>query len=87
MIDENRVIGKLSFSYTDYDIESVTLQREYFEGTEDFGSIHWILDEFKYFLKALSFPESLVNRIVCLEIGDKILCSDGEVVNPIKSSF
>lgn len=39
-----------------------------------------MLDEFKYFLQAMSFSESMTNRIVYLESGEKLIGEDGGVL-------
>ena len=84
MMEEDNVIGKLHFSFTN-DLEEITLDKVYNEYPEDFDTIMWFLEEFKYFLKAMSFPERMTDRIVYLEEGEKVVDKDGNVVAEYKA--
>ena len=70
---------RLAFSFTDSDGETTNLEKT-FNDSEDIDTIWWLLDEFKYFLKAMSFSEFMTDRIVYLEDGEKVVDSDGEVL-------
>ena len=62
-------------------LEKILLCKKTFsEDCEDIGKIFWLLDEFKYFLNAMSFPESMTNNIVYLEKGEKVIDEDGKVI-------
>lgn len=78
-MEDDKFVGKLHFSFTS-DFETTTLDREYNECPEDFETIYWFLEEFKYFLKSMGFAEFLTNRIVYLEDGEKVIDKDGEVL-------
>lgn len=73
-------MGKISFSFTDDIGETTSLQKTFTGDGEEIGKIDWLLDEFKYFLKAMSFSEDMTDRIVYLEKGEKLLGEDGEVL-------
>ena len=70
---------KLLFSFTDDIGETTTLEKT-FNDCSEIGTLPWILEEFKYFLNALSFSEDMTNRIVYLEKGEKVINKDGELV-------
>ena len=79
-MDNKEIIGKISFSFTDENGETTLLQKTFTGDGEEIGRIDWLLDEFKYFLQAMSFSESMTNRIVYLENGEKLIGEDGEVL-------
>ena len=70
---------KLLFSFTDDIGETATLEKT-FNDCSEIGTLPWLLDEFKYFLNALSFSEDMTNRIVYLEKGEKVVDENGEVI-------
>ena len=70
---------KLLFSFTDDIGETATLEKT-FNDCSEIGTITWLLDEFKYFLQALSFGEDMTNNIICLEKGEKVVDENGEVI-------
>ena len=70
---------KLLFSFTDYIGETATLEKT-FNDCGEIGTLPWLLEEFKYFLNALSFSEDMTNRIVYLEKGEKVIDENGEVL-------
>ena len=78
-MEEDKFIGELHFSFTD-EYETTTLDRVYNECPEDFETIYWFLEEFKHFLKSMGFTESLTNRIIYLEDGEKVIDKDGNVL-------
>ena len=45
---------RLAFSFTDDYGETINLEKT-FNDDDDIGKITWLLDEFKYFLHAMSF--------------------------------
>jgi hypothetical protein len=67
--------AKLLFSFTDDRGETTTLEKTFNVDSyeDDFGTIYWLLDEFKYFLQAVSFPSSLTDRLVYLEPNEDIV--------------
>lgn len=69
-MDSKEIIGKISFSFTDENGETVSLKKTFTGEEEEIGKIDWLLDEFKYFLQAMTFSESMTNRIVYLESGE-----------------
>lgn len=79
-MDDKEIVGKISFSFTDENGETVLLKKTFTDNGEEIGRIDWLLDEFKYFLQAMSFSESMTNRIVYLENGEKLSSEDGEVL-------
>lgn len=79
-MDDKEIVGKISFSFTDENGETVLLKKTFTDNGEEIGRIDWLLDEFKYFLQAMSFSESMTNRIVYLEKGEKLIGDDGEVL-------
>ena len=70
---------KLLFSFTDDIGETVTLEKT-FNDCSEIGTLPWLLEEFKYFLNALSFSEDMTNRIVYLEKGENVIDENGEVL-------
>ena len=78
MEENNKSVDRLLFSITE-DGETTTLDRTYVDCT-DFGRIDWLVEEFKYFLKAMSFPEIMTDRIICLDNGDKVVNASGDVL-------
>lgn len=78
-MEQDKFIGELHFSFINK-LETTTLDRVYHEEPEDFETITWFLEEFKYFLKAMSFSKHLTDRIVYLEEGEKVIDADGNVV-------
>ena len=70
---------KLLFSFTDDIGETAKLEKT-FNYCSEIGTLPWILEEFKYFLNALSFSEDMTNRIVYLEKGEKVVDENGEVL-------
>ena len=54
---------KLLFSFTDDIGETATLEKT-FNDCNEIGTLTWLLDEFKYFLQALSFGENMTNKLV-----------------------
>ena len=70
---------KLLFSFTD-DIGETAILEKTFNYCGEIGTLPWLLDEFKYFLNALSFSEDMTDRIVYLEKGEKVIDENGEVL-------
>ena len=70
---------KLLFSFTDDVGETATLEKT-FNDCNEIGMLTWLLDEFKYFLHALSFTEDMTNNIVYLEKGERVIGENGEVI-------
>ena len=70
---------KLLFSFTDDIGETATLEKA-FNDCNEIGTVTWLLEEFKYFLHALSFGEDMTNNIVYLEKGEKVVDENGEVI-------
>lgn len=70
---------KLLFSFTDDIGETATLEKT-FNDCNEIGTITWLLDEFKYFLQALSFGEDMTNNIIYLEKREKVVDENGEVI-------
>lgn len=83
-MDNKEIIGKISFSFTDENGETVSLKKTFTGEEEEIGKIDWLLDEFKYFLQAMSFSESMTNRIIYLENGEKLIGEDGEVLIEVR---
>lgn len=79
-MNNKNIIGSLSFSFTDEFGENTSLQKTFSEDCEDIGKIFWLLNEFKYFLHAMSFSESMTNKIIYLEKGEKVIDEDGKVI-------
>ena len=76
--NDNKEI-KLLFSFTDDFGETATLEKTFNDGMK-IGTVAWLLEEFKYFLKALSFSEYMTNRIIYLEKGEKVVDENGKVL-------
>ena len=70
---------KLLFSFTD-DIGETAILEKTFNYCNKIGTLPWLLDEFKYFLNALSFSEDMTNKIIYLEKGEKVVDENGEVI-------
>ena len=70
---------RLLFSFTDDIGETAKLEKT-FNDCSKIGALTWPLEEFKYFLNALSFSEDMTNRIVYLEKGEKVVDESGEVL-------
>ena len=70
---------RLTFSFTDEYNETTTLDRTY-NDCSDIGKLDWLLDEFKYFLRAYGFNESMTNNIVYIEKGEAVIDENGEVI-------
>ena len=51
-----------------------------FNDCNEIGTLPWLLEEFKYFLNALSFSEDMTDKIVYLEKGEKVVNENGEVL-------
>lgn len=83
-MNNKEIVGKISFSFTDKNGETVSLKKIFTGDEEEIGKIDWLLDEFKYFLQAMSFSESMTNRIVYLENGEKLIGEDGEVLIEVR---
>lgn len=83
-MENKEIIGKISFSFTDENGETVSLKKTFTGEKEEIGNINWLLDEFKYFLQAMSFSESMTNRIVYLESDEKLIGEDGEVLIEVR---
>ena len=74
---------RLTFSFTDDIGETATLEKT-FNDCSEIGTLPWLLEEFKYFLNALSFSEDMTNRIVYFEKGEKVVDENGEVLYEVK---
>ena len=70
---------RLTFSFTD-DIGETAILEKTFNDCSEIGTLPWLLEEFKYFLNALSFSEDMTDRIVYLEKGEKVIDENGEVL-------
>ena len=70
---------KLLFSFTDDIGETATLEKT-FNDCSEIGTLPWLLEEFKYFLNALSFSEDMTDNIVYLEKCEKVVDENGEVI-------
>ena len=70
---------RLTFSFTDDIGETATLEKT-FNDCSEIGTLPWLLEEFKYFLNALSFSEDMTDRIVYLEKCEKVIDENGEVL-------
>ena len=77
---DKEIVGRISFSFTDDNGETTSLQKTFTGDGEEIGRIDWLLDEFKYFLQAMSFSEDMTDKIVYLEKGEKVVDEDGEVL-------
>lgn len=74
---------RLAFSFTDDYGETVSLEKT-FNDDNDIGKITWLLDEFRYFLHAMSFSQDMTDRIIYLEKGEKVIDENGEIVTEYK---
>ena len=70
---------KLLFSFTNNIGENEILEKT-FNDCNEIGTLPWLLEEFKYFLNALSFSEDMTNKIIYLEKGEKVIDENGEVL-------
>ena len=70
---------RLAFSFTDDYGETINLEKT-FNDDDDIGKITWLLDEFKYFLHAMSFSQIITDNIVYLEKGENAVDENGEVI-------
>ena len=70
---------RLAFSFTDDYSETINLEKT-FNDDDEIGKITWLLDEFKYFLHAMSFSQDMTDNIVYLEKGEKVVDENGEVI-------
>ena len=77
-MEDNKIVGELHFSFTN-EFETTTLDKTYKTDDDEFETIYWFVEEFKYFLKAIGFSESMTERIVYLENGEKVIDSSVEV--------
>lgn len=77
-MEEDKIVGKLHFSFTN-EFETTTLDKTYKTDDDEFETIYWFVEEFKYFLKAIGFSESMTERIVYLENRKKVIDSSVEV--------
>ena len=75
-MNDNKIVAEITFSFTD-DYNETTCLHKTFSENDDIGKIDWLLDEFKYFLLAMSFSEDMTDRIVYLDVGDKVIDKDG----------
>lgn len=57
----------LRFQYDTYDIEDRGRDKAILEWSGDDGDMYQMVERFRYFLLAMSFPPSLVNRVVYLD--------------------
>lgn len=72
-MEEEKIVGKLHFSFSN-EFETTTLDKIYHDAdSEEFETIYWFVEEFKYFLKAMGFSESMADRVVYLEAGEKVV--------------
>lgn len=78
-MENNQKEISLAFSFTDEIGETIELKKT-FTDNSDIGSITWLLDEFKYFLRSLSFPQEMTDNIIYLNMGDKVVDMDGETI-------
>ena len=77
---DKEIVGRISFSFADDNGETTSLQKTFTGDGEEIGRIDWLLDEFKYFLQAMSFSETMTDKIVYLEKGEKLIGEDGEIL-------
>lgn len=76
---------KLSISYTNKYDETTELNKicKYDENDTEYdvvGTIFWLVEQFKYFLKACGYAEVTTDRIVYLGHREKVVDSNGNVV-------
>lgn len=85
MDGNNKIIGKFNMSFTDEYGETTSLKKTYSEEVysdydPSFGSITFLLEEFKYFLKSMGFCKSMIDRIVYLEPMEKVINENGDII-------
>lgn len=71
---------KIMFSVTDDFNETTTLSKTFDMEDEELTAA-FLLNEFKLFLKSMSFANETVNRVVMLEDGDIVRNSSGSIVD------
>lgn len=54
-MNDKEIVGKISFSFTDKNGETVSLKKTFTGEKEEIGNINWLLDEFKYFFTSNEF--------------------------------
>lgn len=75
----------LSIAYADELGELTSLTRTYNEDChEDIGTAGWLLEQFKYFLKACGYANETVDKLIFLEYGEKVIDSNGELIYEYK---
>lgn len=75
----------LSITYIDELGETTSLSRIYNEEChEDVGTAGWLLEQFKYFLKACGYADETVNKIIFLEYGEKVIDTEGNIIHEYK---
>ena len=75
----------LSITYADELGETTSLTRVYNEDChEDLGTANWLVEQFKYFLKACGYANETVDKIVFLEYGEKVIGVNEEVIHEYK---
>lgn len=79
MEEDKKIVGELHFSFTN-EFETTTLDKIYHEDSDEFETIYWFVEEFKYFLKAMGFTESMTEHVVYLNEGEKVVDVDGNVL-------
>lgn len=76
---------KLSITYTDELGETTSFAKTYKEDSyEDMGTAGWLLEQFKYFLKACGYADETVNKLIFIEYGEKVIGVNGEVIHEYK---
>ena len=82
-MDEKEI--SLSITYIDELGETTSLSRIYNEDChEDIGTAGWLLEQFKYFLKACGYANKTVDKLIFLEYGEKVIDANGEVIYEYK---
>ena len=82
-MDEKEI--SLSITYIDELGETTSVSRIYNEDChEDIGTAGWLLEQFKYFLKACGYANETVNKLIFLEYGEKVVSANGEVIYEYK---
>lgn len=82
-MDEKEI--SLSITYIDELGETTSVSRIYNEDChEDIGTAGWLLEQFKYFLKACGYANETVNKLIFLEYGEKVVSAKGEVIYEYK---
>ena len=51
---------------------------------EDMGTAGWLLEQFKYFLKACGYANETVDKLIFLGYGEKVINANGEVIYEYK---